>query len=310
MWMISKQITGVFVAAVTPLTIDDRPDVAAIPALLRFYAQRGCHGALLLGTTGEGPSFSLAERELIFAAAQAVRVEFPDFCLLAGTGTPSLSETIAISRSAFQAGFDGVVVLPPYYFRDATEEGLFTWFSRLIDGAVPDGRSLFGYHIPKVSGVPLSHNLLARLSSAFPVRFAGIKDSSGDPEHARQLGARFGKDLQVFTGNDRLFEVALENHAAGCITAPANIFSPELRRLWDAHAAGESDPSAIDRLDRGRTILDRYQPAAPILKALLSARFDFPSWPVRPPLLPFDEEGVTDAIEDLETAGLLSSAVK
>ncbi len=146
-------IAGIFVAAVTPLTADDVPDLTAIPALLRFYARRGCHGALLLGTTGEGPSFSLSEREAIFYAARAVREEVPDFLLLAGAGTPSLSETVTISRRAFEADFDGVVVLPPYYYRNATEEGLFSWFSRVIEQAVPDGKFLFGYHIPQVSGV-------------------------------------------------------------------------------------------------------------------------------------------------------------
>ncbi len=298
-------IAGVFVAAVTPLTTDDQPDLTAIPALLRFFAQRGCHGALLLGTTGEGPSFSPEERAGIFHAARTVREAAPGFLLLAGTGTPSLTETIEISRRAFEADFDGVVVLPPYYYRKVSDEGLFAWFSRVIDGAVPADRALFGYHIPQISGVPLSLDLLARLKMAFPHRFAGIKNSSGDSDLAQKLGDRFGQDLRVFTGNDTLFEHALDHQAAGCITAPANIFSPELRRIWEARAAGKRDPVSAVRLDRARRILDKYQPAAPTLKGILADRFGFPAWPVRPPLLTAGQSTLRAVIQELDAAGLL-----
>ena len=141
-------LAGVYAAAVTPLKLDSTLDLEAVPVLLRFLASRGCHGALLFGTTGEGPSFSPKERETFMRSVRVYRQQLQGFKLLAGTGTPSLSETIELTKLSFDLGYDGVVVLPPYYFRKATDEGLFNWFSELIKKDVPTKGHLLGYHIP------------------------------------------------------------------------------------------------------------------------------------------------------------------
>ena len=298
--MALSHISGVFAAALTPLKSDFSPDLEAIPEFLNFLAGRGCHGALLLGTTGEGPSFSPPQREAIYQAAARVREVHPDFTLLAGTGTPSLEETTSLTRCAFELGFEGVLVLPPYYYRNVTEEGLFRWYEGVIQQAVPAGGALFGYHIPAVSGVPLSLALLSRLKDAFPEQFYGIKDSSGNAEHARQLGERFGKNLAVLTGNDRLFTLALENSASGCITAAANLISPILRKIWDAYQAGSPDTAAQERATSIREKMDRFQPFPPLLKTLLAAHFNFPRWPVSPPLMALSEAAAQTATEEIE----------
>ena len=286
----AQKLSGVYAAAVTPLREDFILDFDSVPGLLSFFAGRGCDGALLLGTTGEGPSFSPGERLSLFRAALQIRQVHPGFRLLAGTGTPSLEETVDLTRSAFELDLDAVVVLPPYYYRNVSDDGLFAWFSLVIRRAVPEGSYLLGYHFPRVSGVPLSIDLLARLKDAFPDRFAGIKDSSGDGGYARLLGERFGNDLVVLTGSDDLFSLALEQHASGCITAPANLVSPDLALVWQAHQRGETDPQAQGRLKAARLVIDRYPPAPPLLKALLSRRYGFPRWAPRPPLLPISSE--------------------
>jgi len=290
-------LDGVYAAAVTPLNADYTPDLEAIPGLLNFLAGRGCHGALILGTTGEGPSFSPEQRMAIYRAALLVRQAYPDFRLLAGTGTPSLAETIALTKRAFDLGYDGVVVLPPFYFRKASEDGLFEWFSQVLHQAVPHSGALLGYHIPPVTGVALPLDLLDRLKQAFPDRFAGIKDSSGDLAHARQLGERFGKDLLVFNGNDRLFGSALSLHASGCITAMANLLSPELRQVWEAFKVDGDSTLAQARLTLGREALDRFPPMPPMIKALLANLHSFPSWMVCPPLQP----AAIEAIQEVTT---------
>lgn len=277
-------LAGVYAAAVTPLTPNDTPDLEALPDLLTFLAERGAHGALILGTTGEGPSFSPQERLAIYRTATQVRQTHPNFRLLAGTGTPSWTETADLTRSAFDLGFDGVVVLPPYYIRTAPEDGLFTWFRRVITRAVPTDGYLLAYHIPQVSGVGVSLDLLARLKDAFPQRFAGLKDSTGDPQHARALGERFGDDLLALSGNDRLLTHALQHHAGGCITALANLHSPDLRRVWDTFQQGQPDAEAQARLDAARAELDSHPPAPVYLKRQLHRQHGFPLWPVRPPL--------------------------
>ena len=281
-------LAGVYAAVVTPLKPDLTPDLDGLTNLIQFLSNRGCHGVLLLGTTGEGPSFSREERLLIYQTAADIRQNIPDFHLLAGTGTPSLEDTQLLTRSAFDHGYEGVVVLPPYYFRKTTDEGLFNWFSLLLDKAVPMDGSVFGYHIPNVSGVSLSMDLLARLKDAYPNNFAGIKDSSGDPDWARSLGARFGTELMVLTGNDRLFSLALQSGASGCITAMANLLSPLHRFVWDNFQAGNSYEITQDKLCAAREVLDRYSPLPPLIKMMLSRLHGFNIWKVKPPLLEFD----------------------
>jgi len=281
-----SHLAGIYTAAVTPLRQDFSMDTQAINGLLDFFSTRGCHGALLFGTTGEGPSFASQERLAVFELVQTFRKSHPTFRLLAGTGTPSLTETISLTRAAFEAQLDGVVVLPPYYFRNAPEDGLFAWFSKVIQEAVPPGGALLAYHIPAVSGVSFSLDLLERLKLAYPDRFAGLKDSSGDPEHARRLGDRFGSDLVVLTGNDRLLSLALGAGASGAITALANLLSPYLRQIWDASRGSNEEIRLQEKLTAARSIMDRYPPAPSTLKALLAAQHGFPLWTVRPPLLP------------------------
>lgn len=283
-----SSLVGVYAAAVTPLNSDLSPDLDGLAVLLQFLARRGCHGVLLMGTTGEGPSFSITERKIVFQAASKARTDLPGLRLLAGTGTPSLEDTVLLTRSAFDLGFEGVVVLPPYYFKKATDEGLFTWFSKVIESAVPSDGSLLGYHIPPVSGVGFSLELLSRLKDAYPDQFTGIKDSSGDPVWAGILGERFGDDLVVLNGNDRLFSLALQSCASGCITAMANLLSPLHRQVWDAYQSGKPDEIMQDKLSQAREELDRYPPMPPLLKLLLSHLHGFPSWRVKPPLVDFD----------------------
>jgi 4-hydroxy-tetrahydrodipicolinate synthase len=294
-----KELSGVFAAAITPLKADYSADLGAIPSFLAFLAGRGCHGALLLGTTGEGPSFSSAERAAIWRAAVEARAQYPDLILLAGTGTPSLSETISLTKLAFDLGFNGVVTLPPYYFRAATDDGLFAWFQQLLTSAVPGDGLLLGYHFPAVAGIGFSLDLLRRLKAAFPRRFAGLKDSSHDRQFARALGEEFGRDLAVFSGTDSDLSWALENHAAGCITAPANVISPGLRQVYEAYVNGSERTAAQTEVSAQRHTLERYMPFPPTLKAVLARLYQQPRWSVRPPLVELSQSAEEELIREL-----------
>jgi 4-hydroxy-tetrahydrodipicolinate synthase len=293
-------LAGVYAAAVTPLKHDTTLDLESVPAWLKFFASRGCHGVVLFGTTGEGPSFSPSERETLMRAACEVCDQLPGFRLIAGTGTPSVDETIGLTKLAFDLGYEAALVVPPYYFRKATDEGLFRWFSEVIHKAVPSDKYILGYHFPNVAGIGLSIELLERLKDAFPTQFAGIKDSSHDPELARRLGATFGSDLAVFTGTDSYLQLAMENKAAGCITAPANILSPDLREAWDCINEGKDPGDAQARIKEKRDILDKYQPFPPALKAVLHRLHGFPRWSVKPPLVEIAPELEEKLVEEFE----------
>ncbi|HNK63863.1 MAG TPA: dihydrodipicolinate synthase family protein [Anaerolineales bacterium] len=298
-------LAGVYAAAVTPYLgkpkTAGKPDTAfdfeSLPLFLNFLASRGCHGALLFGTTGEGPSFSPREREALLRSIRVFRNQVRGFKLLAGTGTPSLSETIELTRLAYELGYDGTVVLPPYYFRKASEEGLFQWFSELIENAVPQGKYLLGYHIPVMTGIGFSLDLLERLRSKFPGRFAGIKDSSHDEAFAAAVGQRFGSELLVLNGTDSYFQHALHNHAQGAITAPANLISDRLREVWDLYQAGKDPSQAQAKVTAQRHFLEQYSPIAPVLKGLLHKVHGLPNWALRHPLGSMDEKILSEAAE-------------
>lgn len=293
-----QELQGVYVAALTPLNDDYSIAQDEIVSFLAFLARRGAHGALLTGTTGEGPSFSPDERLALLQRALEIREIYPEFRLLLGTGTPSLDETISLTHKAFDAGADGVVILPPYYYRKVSDDGLFAWFSQVIRRAVPGDGAVLGYHIPVITGVSLSLDLLARLKDAFPRQFVGIKDSSADAEYARQIGERFGRQLMVFSGTDTLFSLALEHSASGCITALANLRSADLRCVWDAHQQGMTDKAAQERLNAARAVASRYPPNPPLYKALLARLHGFRRWAVRPPLMPIPDSLLEQVLKE------------
>jgi 4-hydroxy-tetrahydrodipicolinate synthase len=294
-------LRGVFAAAVTPLDSDYSPDLDGLEKLINFLASRGCQGVLLMGTTGEGPSLSISEREQAFMSVRLHIMARSSLQYLAGTGTPSLEDSIYLTKKAFDYGFKGVVVLPPYYYRKASEDGLFNWYQQVIKKSVPSDGMLLGYHIPAVSGVSISLDLISRMKDAFPEQFVGIKDSSGDPAWASALGSRFGSDLVVLTGNDRLFTHALRSNASGCITALANVISPLLRKLWDHHQEGYVDVETQETINHYRDFLDRYPPAPATLKLLLSRVYEFPSWKLKPPLQEIASSKVDEILSQFQS---------
>ena len=158
----SQPLSGIIPPLVTPLRDRDSLDIAGLERLIEHLISGGVSGLFILGTTGEGPSFSPAEREMVWRAALRVRETHPDFRLLAGTGTPSLQETVDLTKTAFDLGYDGVVVLPPYYFRTAGDEGLYRWFEGVIQKAVPADGYLLGYHFPNMAGIGFSLALRKR----------------------------------------------------------------------------------------------------------------------------------------------------
>jgi 4-hydroxy-tetrahydrodipicolinate synthase len=196
-------------------------------------------------------------------------------------------------------GVNGVVTLPPYYYHQATSEGLFAWFHALIVQAVPNDGYLLGYHIPSQSRVPLNIELLSKLKDTYPTQFAGIKDSSGDPEHSITLSEHFGDELVVLIGSDALLLHSLDHHGSGCITALANLYSPALRKIWDAYHKNSRALNIQERLTALRTILMNYTPYPPTLKALLHHYHDMPVWSVRPPLLPLSRQQTQNMIFEL-----------
>lgn len=282
------KLSGVYAAAITPVDAEFKPDLDAIQNFMAFLADRACHGALILGTTGEGPSFSSSERYKIMQAAAEIKKIRPDFRLFAGTGTPSLRETIGLNQAAFELGYDAAVVLPPYYFRSANEAGLLAWFKEVIAQSVPEGKILLGYHIPQVSGVPFTVELLEKLYASFPNRFGGLKDSEGKLVVTRGFTEAF-PDKLILVGSDRLLTDGLKAGASGSITALANLISPWLREIFDGFRS--KDRSELQaKTNLARNVLDQFAPFPASIKYLIHAFAEFPLWSVVPPLEPLDQQ--------------------
>jgi len=278
---------GVIVASVTPLDGDGRPDGTALAEHLQTLFHRGCDGALLFGTTGEGLSFTVEERREALDAVIEAGVT-PDR-LLVGTGALPLPDVVELSAHATAHGVGGVLVLPPFHFADITDDGLFATYDLIAQGVGNDDLRLYFFHDPSLTGVPISFPLIERLNDRYPEQIAGVKDSSDEWDHQDALCSSF-PDLQIFAGSERHLTPLLRAGGAGCISATVNVTAPlaqQAVRDWQNNAQVASAQSTLTEL---RSRLSQF-PTIPALKQLLARRYERPHWArVRPPLAPLDDD--------------------
>lgn len=292
--------SGVYTALATPLK-DGRADFTRLQKHIRVLAGEGIDGLLVNGTTGEGQSFDYEERaELISATREAA----PNMVLMAGTGCASLTDTIRCTQRAFELGSDCVLIVPPFFFRSVTTNGLLEYFRRVFAEAVPDGRKALLYHIPQVSGVPVSFDLLDRLQQVVGERLGGVKDSSGDLDNLMGLCRRY-PDLDIFAGIDDYLLDDLEAGGAGCITAESNVLGIPAKKLVKAFLNGEDARPYKDLLTRALVFLP-YASFSSAVKALLAVRYQDDGWlETRPPLEPLSRADQQKLVEQLRELGVM-----
>jgi 4-hydroxy-tetrahydrodipicolinate synthase len=280
----TRALRGVWCATLTPLGSDGRPDHARLVAHVRRMFAAGVDGIALFGTTGEGPSFSTAERRAGLEALLAAGIE-PER-VLAATGCAALPETVELTRHAMSCGCAGVLVLPPFYFKDMSVEGVYATYAQIVDDVADARLRLYLYHIPQVSGVPIAHAAIARLVDAYPALIAGVKDSECNLEHSLRLLAAFPK-LSIFVGFEPHLPAALAAGGAGTICGVANLYPRLIRRLFD-HAAGASHREDLACVERFIAILEGF-PLFAAFKALQAELTGDPGWNrLRPPLVPLE----------------------
>jgi 4-hydroxy-tetrahydrodipicolinate synthase len=301
--MMNNELRGVYCAVATPLKADLSPDTDRLVQQCKALLANGCHGLGILGSTGEANSFSTAERMAILEAVVASGIA-PEV-LMPGTGVSAYTETVALTRHALSLGVTNALVLPPFYYKGVSDQGLIDAFSRVVDGIADDRARILFYHIPPIAQVAITFPLIEAMLKRYPATFVGLKDSSGDLANMQAVAANF-PTLSVFAGADPLMLSLLKTGGAGCITAAANLVSAELRTVYD----GWRDPAkaaeieaAQERIVAIRTIANAY-PQLPTIKALLARRTGEEGWSrVRPPFV---------ALSGEEKAGLegLVGAVK
>ena len=230
---------GVNAALMTAVHADLAPDHARTAAHARWLLAHGCDGLGVLGTTGEANSFGLAERRTILE--RLVGDGVPAARLMPGTGTTNLADSVELSRHARELGCPGVLLLPPFYYKNPSEEGLFAYFAEVIE-RIGGGLAIYLYHFPAQSAVPLTVPLIARLLEAFPGVVRGLKDSTGDAAQAEAFLAAFAPGgFEVYPGGDGLLQRMLGLGAAGCITAATNLTARFAQVVYSRRTGPEAD---------------------------------------------------------------------
>jgi 4-hydroxy-tetrahydrodipicolinate synthase len=283
------QLRGVFCAALTPLNADLSPDHAVFVGHCRDLLAQGADGIALLGTTGEANSFSVAERKALLESV--IEAGIDPLRLLPGTGVSALTETVELTRHALSLGVTTVVMLPPFYYKDITEEGMVASYSEIVQRIADPRLRIVLYHIPQVSFQPISHRVIERLLSHDPTTFAGIKDSSADFANMTAMIDRF-PGFAVLAGADPLLLPLLQKGGAGCITATSNLVARDLAYVFrhfndDDGAAGLE--AAQHRIVEARRHASMF-PQIASLKTLLARATGHDGWRrLRPPLLPLSQ---------------------
>ncbi|HEY8332619.1 MAG TPA: dihydrodipicolinate synthase family protein [Tardiphaga sp.] len=278
--------TGVFCASVTPFNADLSPDLGLFATHCKRLLDDGCTGIAMLGTTGEANSLSSRERMDLLEAALKNGVAPSQ--LLPGTGVAAFTETVELTKHALAHGVQSVVMLPPFYYKGVSDDGIVAAYSEVIERVADPRLRVVLYHIPQMSAVPLSLDVIGRLRLRFPDIVVGIKDSSGDLANMTAILERF-PGFSLLAGADPLMLSLLPKGGAGCITATSNLVAADLATVFNGYADAAQQPqvaAAQERIVIARNAVSRFAQMASI-KTLLAKRDGHDGWTrQRPPLTP------------------------
>ncbi|RIK51801.1 MAG: dihydrodipicolinate synthase family protein [Chloroflexi bacterium] len=293
-------LRGIFAPTLTPVRADLSPDVARWIEFSHRLLENGCHGLCPFGTTSEANSFGLDERMEMLE--QLIDAGIPAAQLMPGTGACAIPDTVRLTAHAVKLGCSGVLVLPPFYYKAITDDGLFRAFAEVIE-RVGDARlRVYLYHIPPVSQVGFSLALIERLIQAYPGVVVGIKDSSADWNNLHALLTTF-PGFGIFTGSERFLLQTLRLGGAGSINAVANVIAPLQRRLYEQMQSPEAE-GMQEEVNRFRQVY-KDLPAIPALKQIMAHLRGDADWRhVRPPFVELSDAQAQGLIANLEASGV------
>ncbi len=281
-------LSGVIAAAATPISESLEPDTERFVTLCRTLLDQGCDGLNVCGTTGEATSFSTAQRTAVMEAAASA---LPLSRLMVGTGAAALADTIALTQKAADLGFAGALVIPPFYYKDVSDDGMLALFARLVAATADKPIDLYLYNFPALSSVPYTPDLVSKLRERFGSRIVGLKDSSGDLDYAKAIAAL---GLRVFPSNEAVLLKARAGEFAGCISASANV-NPE----YCARAFRDGDEAALATATKIRALVSRKVLIASVKVVLAHRMGDAAFEAPMPPLTPLSSEDRRQLIEDV-----------
>lgn len=297
---LTPKLRGVLSPVLTPFEADRTPSVPRFIEHCRTLLNHDV-GLALFGTNSEATSMSVKEKRMLLDAVLAASM--PAARMMPGVGACNLDDTVELARHAVTAGCGGVLMLPPFYYKGVSEEGLFRFFASAIDAIGDTALRVYLYHIPPVTQVGISLSLIERLLKVFPGVIAGVKDSSGDWQNTAAMLKEFGADgFDVFAGSETILVDTMRHGGAGVISATANV-NPDgivgLYRDWrqdhaDARQAG---------LNRVRATFAQF-PMIAAMKAAVASGLNDPTWNyLRAPLVELDRIQCETLLRQLDELG-------
>ena len=288
---------GVLSPVITPFRPDLAVDTAALAAQCRWLLANDV-GLAVFGTNSEGNSIAAGERAEVIAALVAAGID--PGRMMPGTGGCALDDVVQLTRSAVRAGAGGVLVLPPFYYKGVSDDGLFAFFSEVVERVGEAGLRLYLYHIPPVAQVPIPLAVIERLLDRYGSVIAGIKDSGGQWEHTAALIERFAaRGFAIFAGSETFLLQTLRAGGVGCISATANINPAAIAALY-RHAEDADAEERQAALDRVRKVFAAF-PMIAAMKSAMAEATGHADWKrLRPPLVSLDaaqEAALRDAMQ-------------
>ena len=286
---------GIFVPALTPFQTDLAVDAERFLAHCKWLLDEGASGLAVFGTTSEANSLSNGERmrllDRLIAGGVAAQVLMP------GTGCCALPDTVALTRHALEHGTFGVLLLPPFYYKNVADDGVFASVAEVVQRVADARLRIYLYHIPPMAGVGFPLPVIERLLKAFPGVVVGLKDSSGDWNNTQAMLKAF-PGFEVFPGSETYLLDALRLGGAGCISATANVNVAAMRRLMEAWKTPAADELQA-QLSAVRAAIQRF-PMVSANKAILADAQAEPGWNVvRPPLRPLSSAATAELLDAL-----------
>ena len=297
----TKRIEGVLSPVVTPFGKDYTPDTQRFVRHCRWLLKNGCAGLAVFGTNSEANSMSVPEKRKLLEALVSGGV--PAAALMPGTGHCALSDSIEMTKAAVELGCAGVLMLPPFYYKGVSDEGLYRNFATVIERVGDERLQLYLYHIPPVSNVPITFGLIEKLITKYPGIVAGVKDSSGDWNNTKGMLDNFSKGgFDVFAGSEEFLLANMRGGGKGCITATGNVNPGAINELYKNWRSGEADKMQA-AITATRKLVQK-QPMIPALKATIAHFGNDPQWKTcRPPLVELTAAQEEQLIRDLKGNG-------
>ena len=298
-----NRIKGALAASLTAFKNDLSVDTTLTIEHGKHLLNEGLDGVVFFGTTGEGNSLSVKEKKVFIDNLK--NENFPLNKVMIGTGACSLTDAVDLTKYSVDAGVYDCLVLPPFYYKNPKDDGLFAYFSEIIQRVAHKNLKIQIYHFPAVSQIPISHNLIEKLLKHYPENIAGIKDSSGDLENMLSMCKNFD-NFDVYAGSETYFLPVLNAGGAGTITATGNITAQKCVELYRAFKANSDIVEKLQHeLSDERALLQKACGSVGFssgLKIITSSLKNDDQWKIcRPPFALADDDLAKEVISIFNT---------